>query len=302
MRVVSLLPSATETVCALGRRSSLVGRSEECDYPVEVRELPVVMRARTLDAAGPSAEIDARVRAVRSAQESLYELDVPLLARLAPDLVLTQDLCRVCSTTDDEVLEACRRAHVDPRLVSVSPRRLTEVWDSISTIGAAVGAGAAGERLARDLRSAAEGVDGAGSARPRVAVLEWVDPPIVAGLWGPDIIEAAGGIPVLGVGGEPGVRTTWSDLGRLLPDLVVVAPCSFAVPRTATEIEAARPVREGLAALRPRYGTWLADEAYFSRPGPRLADGIRLLRELLLGGPPVPRMPVQRWELRGETR
>src|SRR5579863_2299634 len=143
MRVVSLLPSATETVYALGQGDLLVGRSEECDFPSEARRLPIVMHARTLDASRPSREIDARVAAARSTDQSLYDLDISLLTHLAPDLILTQDLCRVCSVTDAEVLVACRTASVEAQLLSLSPRRLGEVWDSIERIGVAVGAGVA---------------------------------------------------------------------------------------------------------------------------------------------------------------
>ncbi len=301
MRVVSLLPSATETVCTLGQGHRLVGRSEECDYPAEVQRLPVVMHARTLDSSRPSAEIDARVQAVRSSDESLYTLDIPRLAELAPDLILTQDLCRVCSVTDTEVLDACRKARVDPAIVSLTPRRLGDVWDSIETIGAALSAAPAARTLAEELRGRAR-ARGPGTSRPRVAVLEWVDPPILVGLWGPDIIEAGGGAPVLGEGGEPGVRTTWAEIARLAPDLVVVSPCSFGVPRTRREIAGAPEASHVLHALRPRLGVWLADEAYFSRPGPRLIDGVELIRDLLDGRAPRAPMPGERWPLEGGSR
>jgi iron complex transport system substrate-binding protein len=302
MRVVSLLPSATETVCALGRRSALVGRSEECDFPPEVRELPVVMRARTLDSSRPSAEIDARVRATRSDDQSLYDLDVPLLTRLAPDLVLTQDLCRVCSVTDAEVLQACQAARLEPRLVSLTPRDLPGVWDSIDAVGQAIGAGAAATRLSTGLRRAAARAQDGGRDRPRVAVLEWVDPPILVGLWGPDIIVAAGGTPVRGASGQPGIRVTWPELQHLAPDLVVVSPCSFGVARTRVEIAGAQEPREGLDHLAPSLGVWLADEAFFSRPGPRLGQGIRLLSDLIAGRRPHGPMPVERWEPPGSVR
>jgi iron complex transport system substrate-binding protein len=294
MRAVSLLPSATEIVCALGRRPILVGRSEECDYPEEVRDLPVVMRARTLDASRPSGEIDSRVQTARSSDQSLYDLDIPLLARLSPDVVLTQDLCRVCSVTDSEVLEACRSARVEPRIVSVTPRRLAEVWDSIETIGAAIGAGPAASALAGRLRGASEAPGLAGL--PRIAVLEWVDPPILAGLWGPDMIRASGGVPVRGEPGEPGIRLRWPDVRGLAPDLVVISPCSFGVPRTRSEVAGTPEAVRELSRLRPRLGVWLADEAYFSRPGPRLIDGVRLLRDLVSGRPPEAPMAIEPWQ------
>ena len=223
------------------------------------------------------------------------DLDVPLLTRLAPDLILTQDLCRVCSVTDAEVLSACQSADLDPRILSLSPRRLPDVWDSTEAIGKALGEDLRATSLAHELRGRSAPSADALSVRPRVAVLEWVDPPILVGLWGPDIIEAAGGVPVRGQGGEPGTRVDWTDLDRTAPELVVVSPCSFGVPRTRAEIEAAPGVHRALTALQPRLGTWLADEAYFSRPGPRLADGVELLRQLLAGQPPTAPMPVERW-------
>ena len=190
MRVVSLLPSATEIVCALGHPADLVGRSAECDHPAEVRSLPVVMAARAWDGAAPSAVIDARVRAARGRGESLYSLDVPLLRELRPDLLLTQDLCGVCSVTGSEVDAACAEAGIRPTVVSLTPRSLDEVWNSIETVGVALEDLEAGIRLAGELRrrSAFRPADDP----PIVAVLEWLDPPILAGLWTPDMILRAG--------------------------------------------------------------------------------------------------------------
>ena len=290
MRIVSVLPSATEIVASLGHGSELVGRSAECDFPPEVRELPVVMRPRTLDAERPSADIDARVRAARGRGESLYSLDVPLIARLEPDLILTQDLCGVCSVTDAEVREACARAGVTPDIVSLAPRTLTEVWTSIETAGVAVGDPAAGVALADRLRRRAAPAVGP-EARPRVLVVEWLAPPIFAGLWVPEMIEASGGTPIGPREGDPGERGTWEGVARLQPDLVLLAPCSFPVDRTERELRAPS-LREAVGRLAPPQGIYLADEAYFSRPGPRLADGVDLLRNLLSGRPWASPMPV----------
>lgn len=293
MRVASVLPSATETVFAVGAGASLVGRSEECDYPSEVRRLPVVMRARSADFGRPSAEIDARVRAALRSGEGLYDLDVDLLARLAPDVILTQDLCRVCSVTDAEVVEACRLAGASSRIVSVSPTRLGEVWEAVATIGRAVGHAPEAERLRDDLGRESQPPSGS-SGGPSVAVLEWVDPPILAGLWTPDSIRSAGGDPVGPAAGGPGSRIEWSALAAIRPDLIVVSPCSFGVERTRTEL-AQGPASGALRRLRPRLGTWIADEAHFSRPGPRLIEGVRLLRALLRGEAPSGALPAERW-------
>lgn len=292
MRVVSVLPSATEIVWALGHGAELVGRSAECDFPPEVRSLPVVMRPRVWDSDRPSREIDERVRATRARGRSLYELDIELLRGLEPDLILTQDLCGVCSVTDAEVATACAKADVAPRIVSLSPRTLSDVWDSVMTVGRALDDPIAGRDLARELRARAP-PRRARPNDPRVAVVEWLDPPILAGLWAPDIVRAAGGSIVGPRRGRPGIRTEWAEIAARTPDLVIMSPCSFSVERTRKDLEDGE-LRRRVGAFRPRCGTWIADEAYFSRPGPRLADGVDLVRHLLEGAPWDPPMPVDR--------
>ncbi len=296
-RIVSVLPSATEIVHALGHGPELVGRSDECNYPPEVERIPVVMRPRTLDSDWTSREIDGRVRQARQQGESLYELDVDLLARLRPDLLLTQDLCGVCSVTEEEVRTACAQAAVAPRILSLQPRRLEEVWASIGAVADAVGDAPAGRSLLARIRSEL-GPPPSSSDRRNVAVLEWLDPPILAGLWTPDIVRAAGGVPVGPAPGEPGQRTTWEALTREAIDVLVLSPCSFTVSRTRQELERAALEREVRRVAAPG-GTYLADEAYFSRPGPRLAAGVRLIAELLRGSVRTSPMPVSAWEVDG---
>ena len=296
LRIVSVLPSATEIVHALGHGRELVGRSAECDFPPEVARLPVVMRPRTLDIARPSREIDHRVRKARERGESLYELDVDLLAKLRPDLLLTQDLCGVCSVTEGEVLRACARAHVSPDVLSLQPRRLEEVWSSIDDVARALDDPASGEALLTRLRSEIRPASSRAKFRT-VAVVEWLDPPIRAGLWTPDILRAAGGVPVGPRPGEPGQRTTWEALAREAIDLLVLSPCSFSVPRTARELEDPALRRE-IGRVTPPGGSYLADEAYFSRPGPRLAAGVRLVAQLLRGSVVAPPLPVRPWSAR----
>jgi iron complex transport system substrate-binding protein len=294
-RIVSLLPSATEIVSAIGREEDLVGRSEECDFPPSVRALPAVMRAASPIAHLSSREIDARVRSTRGEGNGLYTLDLELLGSLAPDVILTQDLCRVCSVTDDEVRSACRSAGVAPLIVSLSPTRLEEVWRTVEAIGSAVGAPAAARSLASELRREATPPRMANGRAARVVILEWLDPPILPGLWAPDMIVAAGGEPWGVRPGSPGRPTTWSELAESRPDLVVLSPCSFPVERTRAEATNA-DVREGLRHLRPARGIWIADEAGLSRPGPRLAAGVTLLRALFAGHPPPPTLPCERYE------
>ncbi|MGI0140198.1 MAG: ABC transporter substrate-binding protein [Thermoplasmata archaeon] len=293
MRVVSVLPSATEIVAELGHERDLVGRSAECDYPPTIRDRAIVMRPKVNDFSQSSDRIDARVREVRSRNESLYSLDVELLRALRPDVLLTQDLCSVCSVTEAEVAAACAVAGVTPNVVSLTPRTLQEVWESVDTVARALQDRAAGTRVRRslELRTATGAVP---ARRSRVVVVEWLDPPILAGLWAPDIIERAGGVPVGPKAAGPGERTTWSEIESLAADLVILSPCSFSVDRTRHEIlqgNLAHPLR----ALEPPLGIFLADEAYFSRPGPRLADGVELVRALLAGARPPGPMPVRRW-------
>jgi iron complex transport system substrate-binding protein len=249
------------------------------------------MRPRTLDSDRPSREIDARVRAARDQGQSLYELDVALVRELRPHLLLTQDLCGVCSVTEAEVTEACSRAGIAPRVVSLMPRRLEEVWRSVEVVAEALGDPTAAEPLLRRAR-APRGPTSTAYGHASVAVVEWLDPPILAGLWTPDIIALAGGSAVGPSPGEPGTRTTWSDLASQAIDLLILSPCSFSVDRTMRELRNDE-LRRSVEQLSPGRGTFVADEAYFSRPGPRLADGVRLVRDLLAGTLASPPMPVK---------
>ncbi len=295
MRIVSLLPSATEIVHALGHGPDLVGRSAECDFPPEVARLPVVMRARVEDRSSGSAEIDARVRAARGRAESLYTLDLPLLTSLRPDLLLTQDLCGVCSVTGEEVERACRAAGIHPRILSLSPTTLGGILDSIRQIGAAVGAEHSARGLVTDLEARQRSVRDHPHVRgKRAVVLEWIDPPILPGLWAPEMLRIAGSAPVSGPApGAPGRTTSYPALAETAPDLLVISPCSFPVERTLRELSLPR-LQRALGSI-PGATIWVADEAYFSRPGPRLWHGLELLADLLDGREPRTPMPRERY-------
>ena len=293
MRVVSVLPSATEIVCAVGAGPELVGRSEECDFPPMVRALPVVMRARTLDGGAPSIDIDARVTQALAATTSLYQLDVEVLAALSPDLLLTQDLCRVCSVTDDEVVAACRAAGVTPTILSLAPTRADEVWASVATVAQAVGHPRDGAALAESLRRRVPERT-ARATDPTVLVLEWIDPPIESGLWTPDLVRSAGGRSWSAVPGGEAVRLDWAAVERTPPDLLVVSPCAFSVDRSIRELSTSA-VGARLARLGCARGVWVADEAYFSRPGPRLAEGRELISDLLTGAASPDLPGVRSW-------
>ncbi|MCI4320792.1 MAG: cobalamin-binding protein [Thermoplasmata archaeon] len=232
------------------------------------------------------------MRGTRGAGESLYELDIPALARLQPDLVLTQDLCGVCSVTEAEVEAACEAAGIRPKVLSLSPRTLPEVAETIESIGAAIGQRARAEEMARAML--AETAPSIG--RPaRVAIVEWLDPPILAGLWAADMVRSAGGVSIGPAEGRVGERTTWSSIRAREPELLVLAPCSFSVERSVREL-ARSPLGDELLARQVPRGTWLVDEGYFSRPGPRLVEGIRVLRSLLGVSRDDRPMAIQRWD------
>lgn len=288
MRAVSFLPSATEMVYALGQGEQLLGRSHECDFPAEARSLPVVMKARDDFSALTSSQIDARVKARMKAKEDLYVLDEPLLARLAPELVLTQDLCHVCSASPQSVTAALEKLPSHPKVLVLSPTRLADLGKDLQRVADTLGVTDRGKTLRADLERRLKAAEPSGRGeevpaanRPRVVVLEWIDPPIVAGLWVPDMIKQSGGTPLLSKAGAPGTAVTWDQLRGSGADLVIAAPCGFGLERTIGELRG--PKLHPLEDLHPGRGVWAADEAFFSRPGPRLAEGVELLSDLLHG-------------------
>jgi len=274
MRVVSLLPSATDVIAELGLLDDLVGISDDCNWPPEVTTKPLVARTR-LDASGlTSAEIDRLVSQAASESHSLYAVDAELMDELHPDLVITQDLCTVCAVSSGDLATACP---IGTETYSMNPRTLGDVIESIVELGRRLGADAAARRVAERMRAAIEKThaDVAGLDRPRVFVAEWIEPPYCAGHWLPEMVAAAGGEPVLGRPGELSFPTTWDAVVAARPDVIIVAACGFSL-RDALERarELALPVR-----------TVVVDgDAHFSRPAPRLADGVRQLAHLLHPG------------------
>ncbi|MGH3070867.1 MAG: cobalamin-binding protein [Gaiellaceae bacterium] len=268
MRIVSLLPSATEIVAALGLGGSLVGRSEECDWPPEVRDVPVVTAARIDSAALGGAEIDAAVRAAVADGRSLYALDADLVERLAPDVIVTQDLCAVCAVSSAEVCD------VGARVLSLDPRTIAGIAGSIVELGRALGRGEQGREAAAELLERIERVRAsvAGLPRRRVFVAEWLDPPFASGHWIPEMVAAAGGEDVLGRAGEPSVPTTWEAVAAQQPELIVLAPCGF---------DARRARREAAGLDLPAPAVAVDANAFFARPSPRIAEGVEQLGRLL---------------------
>lgn len=277
MRIVSLLPSATEIVYALGVDESLVGVTFECNEPPRARtEKRIIVGGRDTSAMEPGA-IDAYVREQFEAGADLYTLHEDALADLAPDLILSQDLCRVCAVPTGKVRDAVDHLGCSADVVTLDPYTLTEVLDTIGTVATATGAEAAGEELRRALDARLDAVRRAVADRPRrrVAVVEWVDPPFGAGHWMPDMVRAAGGEPVACSPAAPSVQTSWDDLRAAQPEVVIVSPCGFG-------LEGALAQSPVVTAELPEAEVWAIDgDGLMVRPGPRLVDGVEALAAIL---------------------
>jgi iron complex transport system substrate-binding protein len=271
MRVVSLVPAATEIACAIGALADLVAVTHDCDFPAPVRSLPRVTSA-TIPVGASSREIDTLVRDAASRNESTFHLDACALRDAAPDVILGQTLCAVCAVTLDQVPRSLPR---EPRVVPLEAATLEGMFDDILQVGNALGRARQAQRLIASLRERADAVREAvvGRARPRVACIEWVDPPFNGGHWVPEQVRLAGGWDVLG---EPGMRSrelAWDEVRAARPDIVVVMPCGWDARRAEQEARAIPDLRARVVAVD--------GNAYFSRPGPRLIDGIELLASLL---------------------
>ncbi len=271
MRIVSLLPSATDMIADLGLLDSLVGVSEDCNWPPEVASKPVVARTR-IDVSGlTSAQIDQLVTASQSESHSLYAVDADLMSELRPDLVITQDLCEVCAVSSGDLKTACP---IGVEVFSMNPRSFNDVVEAVVVFADKLGVQERGVAVATAMRTKVEAVRCAvaGRARPRVFVAEWMDPPYGSGHWLPEMVEAAGGINVLSKPGEYSFATTWDVVLAQEPDLVVLAACGFSLQQSL----------ERTHDLRLPMRTVVVDgDAHFSRPGPRIADGIRQLAHLI---------------------
>jgi iron complex transport system substrate-binding protein len=283
VRIVSLLPAATDLVVTLGLAGDLVGRTHECDWPPGALEHAEVVTRTSLADGLTSREIDAAVHG----GSSLYALDPARLAALAPDLVLTQELCDVCAVSYAQVSEAVRVADTGSTVVSLEPRTLPEVLSTLTTVGALTGREAEAEAAVGSARERLAAVAGAvaGRARPRVAVLEWLDPVWPVGHWVPEQVAAAGGVEVLGAAGAHTRPVTWDAVLAAAPEVLVLAPCGFPPERTLAELAAVtdRPGWADLPAVRAGR-VWVVDgPAYFNRPGPRVVRGVEVLAHVLHG-------------------
>ena len=279
MRIVSLVPSATETLFALGLGEHVAAVTHECDFPADARRLPKVTR----DVIGPGLtpdEIDRAVRELTEQGRSIYELDGVGLRDLAPDLIVTQALCSVCAVSVEDVRAIASEMDPIPQIVSLDPHTLGEVLGDVRTLAQATGSRDAGVDLIQDAATRIDRVRVAVKDAPkvRVAMLEWLDPIFVGGHWVPQLIEYAGGIDLLGLAGEPSERRSWEEVAAARPEVVIVAPCGYEVDRALLE---ARDYADRLRALGADRIVIADACAWFSRPGPRLVEGLEWLGHAL---------------------
>jgi iron complex transport system substrate-binding protein len=279
VRIASLVPSATEMLFALGLGDRVAAVTHECDYPPGAEQLPHLTRS-VIPEGLPAAEIDAAVRERVGRGEALYELDEGTLEELDVDLIVTQAVCEVCAVSFDDVRAVAERLPTQPEVISLDPSTLGEVLSDVPRLAAAAGADEAGERLSGEAAERIAAVERAvnGAARPRVAALEWLDPLFIGGHWVPQMIELAGGEDVLGLPGEPSEVVTWEQVAAARPEVVVVMPCGYDAERAQEE---AYDFEDALAELGARRVVAVDASGLFSRPGPRLVDGLELLAHIL---------------------
>jgi iron complex transport system substrate-binding protein len=279
VRIVSLVPSATEMLFALGLGDEVTAVTHECDYPPEARERPRVTRDM-IDPGLDSAAIDRAVRDLTEQGQAIYELDEPALVRLQPDLIVTQALCAVCAVSYEDVKQVAERLESSPRVLSLDPHTIGEVLGDVRTLAEATDARDAGVDLVQDAATRIDRIKLTvrAAAPVSVAALEWLDPVFTAGHWTPQLIEYAGGFDVLGLTGEHSERRSWEEVAEARPEVVVVMPCGYNAERAAEE---AYDHGDELEALGARRIVAVDAAAYFSRPGPRLVDGLELLAHIL---------------------
>jgi len=285
-RVASLLPAATEIVCAVGAEADLVGISHECDFPDAVRSLPALTRAR-VHPVGTSREIDREVRLVLQDALAVYEIELARLEAVRPDVIVTQDLCDVCAVSFDDVCAAAARL-VDRniRIVNLHPTRFGDVWSDIARVADALGRAAEGSEVIRNLQARASEIAARSAARPmrpRVVSIEWIEPVMIGGMWMPELIEMAGGITLVTRPGDHAPTLTMDALRELSPDVVVVSPCGFPLARTLEELHELRGALPWESWPAVRAGrVYIADgNAYFNRPGPRIVESLEILAACL---------------------
>ena len=285
-RIVSLIASATEIICALGLEEGLVGRSHECDYPGSVRSLPGCTEPK-FPTDGTSYAIDPRVKAILQEGLSVYRVHADVLKDLRPEVIVTQSQCEVCAVSLQEVEQAvCDWVESRPRIVSLEPNALADVWSDIRRTADALGVPDRGEALVDELRSRMKGIESLADSAPRrptVACIEWIDPLMAAGNWMPELVEMAGGRNLFGEAGKHSPWMSWSELQEADPEIILVLPCGFDLQRTRQEMPplTGQAGWKDLQAVRENRVFLTDGNQYFNRPGPRLAESLEILAELI---------------------
>ena len=284
MRICSLLPGATEIAFALGLGDQIVGVTHECDHPADAQYKPVVVRSAIDSKRMSGAEIDRKVAALLQAGKGLYSIDEAAFAAAAPDVILTQGLCEVCALDYSEVKKAAAKLNHEPRILSLNPHSLNDILDDILRVGAATEQDSAAAALVSDLRARIAQVGNREpDRRPRVVCLEWFEPLYTAGHWVPEMVALAGGHDAIGRNGEPSAKIEWRDVLDAKPEVILLMPCGFDVRRTVKESTPLRalPGWNDLPAVRSQNVFALNGNAYFSRPGPRLVNGLEILARII---------------------
>jgi iron complex transport system substrate-binding protein len=284
MRICSLLPGATEIAFALGLGDQVVGVTHECDYPPAARDKPVVVKSAVDSKRMSAAEIDRKVGELLEAGKGLYHVDEQALIAADPDIILTQGLCEVCALDYDEVVKAAARLARRPKIVSLNPHRLTDLLDDILLVGEATDRQSAAKTIVAGLRERIEHVGWREpNSRPRVVCLEWFEPLYAAGHWVPEMVALAGGYDVLGREGEPSAKIAWSEVVDAKPEVILLMPCGFDTRRAVKEATPLRalPGWDRLSAVKTGSVFALNGNAYFSRPGPRLVNGLEILARII---------------------
>lgn len=285
MKIVSLLPSSTEIVCALGLQDSLVGRSHECDYPADVTALPI-LTAPKFNPDGRSYEINERVKAILQEAASVYRVDADLLKNLSPDYVVTQSQCDVCAVSFDEVQRVvCDYLDTDAHVISLEPNALDDVFADIQRVADALSIPEKGKDLIASMQNRIDAIADKVSSldKPTMASIEWIDPLMAGGNWMPTLVEKAGGIELFGKANEHSHWITWDDLKEADPDILVMMPCGYNIDKTLSEMPALsnRPDWQTLRAVQNNQVYITDGNQYFNRPGPRLVESVEILAEIL---------------------